>query len=468
MREKFASRLGFIFLSAGSAIGLGNVWRFPYVAGQNGGGWFVAIYLMSLVLIGLPVLVMEFAVGRASQRSIICSHETITPQKPLWRVHGVAGLLGCTMLMMFYTTVTGWMCIYFVKSALGAFNGMAPDAVGAEFSNMLASPVYMSVATLGVTLVSAAVCSVGLQRGVERVTKWMMLCLLALIVVLAANSILLDARNTGGAGVKFFLMPDFGKVQTVGLAKVVAAAMNQAFFTLSLGIGSMLVFGSYIGRERSLLGEGIHVGMLDTVVAISAGLIVIPACFAYGVNPGQGTGLVFATLPNVFLHMPFGRLWGSLFFLFMCFAALTTVIAVFEAILACLMERFGWSRVKAGILTGLGVAALSFPCVLGFNVWSAFRPLGKGSCVLDLEDFVVSNLLLPLGGIAFALYCSHRFGWGWKGFVEEANEGKGLKIPSGRSFAASAVRVYCAYLLPLAVLLVFILGIVAKFRTPAQ
>ena len=464
MREKFASRLGFIFLSAGSAIGLGNVWRFPFVAGQNGGGWFVAIYLVCLLLIGLPVLVMEFAVGRASQRSIVRSHETITPEKPLWRIHGAAGLFGCTVLMMFYTTVTGWMCIYFVKSALGVFGGMTAESVGAEFPKMLADPLSMSVAMLAVTLVSAAVCSVGLQRGVERVTKWMMLCLLALIVVLAANSIVLDARNTGGAGVKFFLMPDFGRVRAVGLVKVVAAAMNQAFFTLSLGVGSMLVFGSYIGRDRSLLGEGLHVGLLDTLVAISAGLIVIPACFAYGVNPGHGTGLIFATLPNVFLHMPFGRLWGSLFFLFMCFAALTTVIAVFEAILACLMERFGWNRRKAGVVTGLGVSVLSFPCVLGFNVWSAFRPFGEGSCVLDLEDFVVSNLLLPLGGVAFALYCSHRFGWGWKGFVEEANEGNGLKIPDGRSFAADAVRFYCAYVLPLAVLLVFVLGIVSKFR----
>jgi len=468
VREKFATRLGFIFLSAGSAIGLGNVWRFPSVAGQNGGAWFVAMYLLSLLLLGLPVLVMEFAVGRASQRSIVRCHETITPQKPFWRVHGVAGLLGCTMLMMFYTTVTGWMCIYFVKSALGAFDGMASEAVVAEFPKMLSSPISMSVAMLFVTLASAAVCSVGLQKGVERVTKWMMLCLLALIVVLAANSILLDARNTGGAGLKFFLMPDFGKVREVGLTKVVAAAMNQAFFTLSLGVGSMLIFGSYIGRERALLGEGVHVGLLDTVVAISAGLIVIPACFAYGVNPGTGPGLIFLTLPNVFLHMPLGRLWGSLFFLFMCFAALTTVIAVFEAILACLMELFGWSRLKAGIVTGLGVSVLSLPCVLGFNVWSAFRPFGEGSCVLDLEDFVVSNLLLPLGGIAFALYCCHRFGWGWKGFLAEANEGEGPKVPAGRSFAANAVRLYCAYVLPLAVLLVFILGLVSKFRPQLQ
>jgi len=462
MRETLASRIGFIFLSAGSAIGLGNVWRFPYIAGQNGGGWFVAIYLVCLLLIGLPILAMEFAVGRASRRSIVRSHEMVTPEKPLWRLHGAAGLFGCSLLMMFYTTVTGWMLIYFVKSASGVFGGMTAEAVGAEFPKMLQSPLPMSVAMLSVTLLSSVVCSIGLRRGAERVTKWMMVCLLLLIVVLAANSLILDIMNTGGSGVKFFLMPDFAKVKSAGVAKVVAAAMNQAFFTLSLGIGSMLIFGSYVGRERTILGEGIHVGMLDTVVAISAGLIVIPACFAYGVNPGQGPGLIFATLPNVFLHMPLGRLWGSLFFLFMSFAALTTVIAVFEAILAGLMDYFGWSRLKAGIVTGLGISVLSFPCILGFNVWSAFCPFGEGSCVLDLEDFVVSNLLLPLGGVAFALYCCHRFGWGWKGFVSEANAGEGVKIPEGRAITAKAVRIYCAYILPTVVMLIFILGIVDK------
>ncbi len=464
MRERLASRLGFIFLSAGSAIGLGNVWRFPYMVGQNGGGWFVAIYLACLVLLGLPILVMEFAVGRAAQRSIARCHEMVTPDKPLWRAHGVAGLLGCSLLMMFYTTVTGWMNIYFVKSAAGAFDGLTAEAVGAEFQRMLASPLPMSAAMISVTLVSMAVCVIGLRKGVERVTKWMMLCLLVLIVALAANSLFLDIRNTGGTGAGFYLMPDFARMKSIGVVKVVTEAMNQAFFTLSLGIGSMLIFGSYIGRDRTLLGEGFHVAVLDTAVAISAGLIIIPACFAYNVNPGQGQGLIFVTLPNVFLHMPLGRLWGSLFFVFMSFAALTTVIAVFEGILASLMEYFGWSRVKAGIATGAGVAVFSLPCVFGFNLWSEFHPLGKGSCVLDLEDFIVSNLLLPLGGLAFVFYCCHRFGWGWKDFLGEANAGEGVKVPSGRSFAANALRLYCAYLLPAAVLLVFVLGMVDRFR----
>lgn len=464
MRERLASRLGFIFLSAGSAIGLGNVWRFPYMVGQNGGGWFVAIYLACLVLLGLPILVMEFAVGRAAQRSIARCHEMVTPDKPLWRAHGVAGLLGCSLLMMFYTTVTGWMNIYFVKSAAGAFDGLTAEAVGAEFPRMLASPLPMSAAMLSVTLVSTVVCAIGLRRGVERVTKWMMLCLLVLIVALAANSLFLDIRNTGGTGVSFYLMPDFARMKSIGIVKVVTEAMNQAFFTLSLGIGSMLIFGSYIGRDRTLLGEGLHVALLDTAVAISAGFIIIPACFAYGVNPGHGTGLIFVTLPNVFLNMPLGRLWGSLFFMFMSFAAMTTVIAVFEGILACLMEYFGWGRVKAGVVTGVGVAVLSLPCVFGFNLWSEFHPLGKGSCVLDLEDFIVSNLLLPLGGLSFVFYCCHRFGWGWKGFLGEANAGEGMKLPSGRSVAATAVRLYCAYLLPAAVLLVFVLGLVDRFK----
>ena len=463
MRETFASRIGFIFLSAGSAIGLGNVWRFPYVAGRNGGAWFVAMYLASLLLVGLPILVMEFAAGRASRQSIARCHEAITPRKRLWRAHGVAGFLGCTALMMFYTTVTGWMVLYFLKIASGSFEGMPAEAVGGEFRSMLGDPVSMSAAMLAVTLFAAVVCSVGLRRGVERVTKWMMLCLLLLIVVLAANSIVLDTANAGGAGVGFFLKPDFAKVKETGIANVAAAAMNQAFFTLSLGVGSMEIFGSYAGKDRTLLGEGIHVVALDTVVAISAGLIVIPACFAYGVDPGEGPGLVFVTLPNVFRAMPLGRLWGSLFFVFMSFAALTTVIAVFEAILASLMEYFGWSRVKAGAITGIGVAVLSMPCVLGFNLWSAFRPFGNGSCVLDLEDFAVSNILLPLGGLAFSLYCCHRFGWGWKGFLDEANAGEGPKIPSADSFAARAVRLYCAYALPVVVLLVFALGLADKF-----
>jgi neurotransmitter:Na+ symporter, NSS family len=457
-REKLASRIGFIFLSAGCAIGLGNVWRFPYIAGQNGGGAFVALYLVALALIGLPILLMEFTTGRAAQRSIARLHETLTPEKKAWRVHGLLGFCGNILLMMFYTTVTGWMLIYFVRMVSGAFDGLAPDAVGAAFGGMLGSPGVMSVAMVLVTVAATAVCVVGLQKGVERVTKWLMLCLLVLIVVLAANSVVLDLRNSGGAGLRFYFVPDLARMKSVGVVKVVTEAMNHAFFTLSLGIGAMSIFGSYIGRDRTLLGESLHVCVLDTLVAVSAGVIIIPACFAYGVHPGQGPGLIFATLPNVFNNMPLGRLWGALFFVFMSCAALTTVIAVFENILACLRDFFGWTRRTAGLVTGVALLFLALPCLLGFNVLSGFQPFGAGSCVLDLEDFLVSNLILPLGGIAFALYCCHRFGWGWKNFLAEANAGTGPKFPN-------ALRVYCAYVLPVFVVVIFTLGLLDKFAT---
>ncbi|MDE3274527.1 MAG: sodium-dependent transporter, partial [Verrucomicrobiota bacterium] len=327
---------------------------------------------------------------------------------------------------------------------------------GAAFGGMLGDPWTMVAAMLAATAAATCVCVAGLQKGVERVTKGLMLCLLALIVVLAANSVWLDAKNSGSAGLKFYLVPDFARMKSVGVVKVVVEAMNHAFFTLSLGIGSMSIFGSYIGRDRALLGETLHVCLLDTLVAVSAGLIIIPACFAYGVHPGQGPGLIFTTLPNVFNDMPLGRLWGSLFFVFMSCAALTTVIAVFENILACLMDAFGWSRRRAGLVTGGALVFLALPCLLGFNVWGAFQPFGAGSCVLDLEDFLVSNLILPIGGISFALYCSHRFGWGWRNFLAEANTGRGPRVPS-------ALRVYCAYVLPAIVVALFILGLVDRF-----
>ena len=358
--------------------------------------------------------------------------------------------------MMFYTTVTGWMLIYFARMASGAFVGLDAAAVGAAFGGMLGDPLTMAAAMLVVTAASTCVCVAGLQKGVERVTKGLMLCLLVLIVVLAVNSLCLDAKNSGSAGLAFYLVPDFARMKSVGVVKVVVEAMNHAFFTLSLGIGSMSIFGSYIGRDRTLLGETLHVCLLDTLVAISAGVIIIPACFAYGVHPGQGPGLIFTTLPNVFNDMPLGRLWGSLFFVFMSCAALMTVIAVFENILACLMDAFGWSRRRAGLVTGGALVFLALPCLLGFNVWGAFQPFGAGSCVLDLEDFLVSNLILPLGGLAFALYCCHHFGWGWRNFLAEANTGRGPRVPS-------ALRVYCAYVLPLLVVVIFVLGLVDKF-----
>jgi len=453
MREKLSSRLGFILLSAGCAIGIGNVWRFPYVTGQSGGGWFVLLYLFFLISLGLPVMVMEFAVGRAAQRSIAGAHAVLTPGRPAWRLHGAAGTLGLVLLMMFYTTVSGWMVLYFLKTVAGTFVGQSPEAIGSAFGSMLADPVQQTAATVCVCFGSVAVCAFGLQGGLERVTKGMMLALLALIVVLAVNSVFLDGAEKG---LRFYLVPDFARMRSVGLGTVVANAMNQAFFTLSLGIGAMTIFGSYIGRERTLLGEAAHVTVLDTVVALCAGLIVIPACFAYGVEPGQGPGLIFVTLPNVFNHMPGGRLWGSLFFLFMCFAALSTVLAVFEAIIASVRDYAGWSRRRASALVAAAMPLLSLPCVFGFNVWSRFQPLGKGSCVLDLEDFLVSDLLLPLGALAFAFYCAHRFGWGWRRFLDESNAGCGLRFPVG-------LRVYCGYVLPLVILSVFAVGLVRRF-----
>ena len=459
MREKLASRLGFILLSAGCAIGLGNVWRFPYIAGKNGGGGFLVLYLICLALVGLPILVMEFAVGRASGRSLISAHATLTPEKRGWRVHGVAGAIGNFVLMMFYTTVTGWMLIYFCKFLNGTFTPLSPEGIGGEFSAMLASPGVMTVAMLAVAAFSAAVCLGGLQRGVERMTKYLMLALLVLIVILAANSVRLDAADGDAEGLRFFLVPDLARMRAAGFVNVLVEAMNQAFFTLSLGIGAMTIFGSYIGRERSLAGEALHVAALDTAVAVAAGIIIIPACFAYNIDPWQGPGLVFVTLPNVFNHMPLGRLWGALFFAFMSCAALTTVIAVFECIIASLMDALGWTRRRAAVFAGIGSAIAGLPCVLGFNLWSAFTPLGAGSCVLDLEDFIVSDLMLPLGGVAFTIYCATRYGWGWKGFIAEAEEGRGLRLPGNR-----LCRIYCACILPLVVFSLFALGIYNRFR----
>ena len=459
MREKLGSRLGFILLSAGCAIGLGNVWRFPYIAGQNGGGWFVALYLVCLALIGLPVLMMEFATGRAALHSLARIHETLTSEKKPWRAHGVAGAIGNIMLMMFYTTVTGWMLIYFVRMASGAFSGLKTEAIALAFGGMLGDAEVMTIAMLIVTVIATFVCMSGLQKGVERVTKWLMLCLLVLIVALAVNSIWLDARDGDPSGLKFFLVPDFARMRSVGIVKVITEAMNQAFFTLSLGIGAMAIFGSYIGKERTLLGEAVHVAVLDTIVAIAAGVIIIPACFAYNVNPGQGPGLIFVTLPNVFNNMPFGQLWGTLFFVFMFFAALTTVIAVFECVLASLRDYFGWERRQAALMTGIVLAFLALPCVFGFNLWSEFQPFGEGSCVLDLEDFIVSNLLLPLGGLVFVLYCTRRCGWGWDKFLAEVNTGVGPKLP-----VVKALKFYCAYILPVVVLVIFALGLYDKFK----
>jgi len=452
-RERLASRLGFILLSAGCAIGIGNVWRFPYICGQNGGGWFVAIYLFFLVILGVPVMVMEFAAGRAAQKSITALHGVLAPKRRWWGIHGWAGLAGNVILMMFYTTVAGWMLIYFVRMADGSFAGLDAAGVGGAFGEMLGDWKTMTMAMLFASLSAAGVCACGLQKGLERVTKLMMLALMVLIVALAVRSVTLDGA---GKGLDFYLVPDFARMRSVGIRKVIVEAMNHAFFTLSLGIGAMAIFGSYIAKSHTLLKEAVHVAVLDTVVAISAGLIIFPACFAYGVEPGQGPGLIFVTLPNVFNQMPLGRLWGALFFLFMSFAAMTTVFAVFETILAGLMDGFGWTRRKAAAALSAAIPLLSMPCILGFSVWGGFRPFGEGSCVLDLEDFVVSDLLLPLGALAFALFCCHRYGWGWEKFLAETNAGDGVKFPP-------SLRIYCGYALPVIIFIVFALGLYRRF-----
>ncbi len=440
-REKLGTRLGFILLSAGCAIGIGNVWKFPYLVGQNGGGVFVLVYLFFLLVLGIPVMTMEFATGRAAAKSPVKMYQKLTPEKKGWQIHGVACLVGNVILMMFYTTVAGWMLLFFVKTAAGTFEGADPEAVGAAFNNMLGDPVQMMIAMAVIVIVGFFVCSLGLQGGIEKVTKVMMILLLVIMVVLAVNSIFLPG---GKEGLSFYLLPDLGRMRAVGMKDVVLAAMNQAFFTLSLGIGSMAIFGSYIGKEHSLLGESINVALLDTFVAIVSGLIIFPACFAYGVEPGAGPGLIFVTLPNIFNHMPLGRLWGSLFFVFMTFAAFSTVIAVFENIMACIMDLTGWNRTKTGLFCTATMLILSLPCLLGFNVLSSITPMGEGTGIMDLEDFIVSNILLPGGSLVFVLYCTQRFGWGWESFQEEANMGRGAKI-------AGWMRPYMTYLLPLIV-----------------
>lgn len=448
-RERLGSRLGFILLSAGCAIGIGNVWKFPYITGLYGGGAFVLIYFLCLIVIGVPVLTMEFAVGRASQKSPVRLYQKLEPEGSKWHLHGYAALAGNYLLMMFYTSVAGWMLQYFVKTASGQFEGA--DATGVEtiFVKMLGEPVSMMIFMGIVVALGGLVCSRGLQNGLEKITKFMMLALLAIMVVLAVNSILLDG---GAEGLRFYLLPDFDRMMEIGVGKVIVGAMNQAFFTLSLGIGAMAIFGSYIGKERSLMGEAVNVAVLDTFVAVTSGLIIFPACYAYGVQPDSGPSLIFITLPNIFNNIPMGRLWGSLFFIFMSFAALSTVFTVFENIMSCTMDLFGWTRKKTCLVNSILIFLLSLPCVLGFNVWSGFQPLGPGTGIMDLEDFMVSNLLLPLGSLIYVLFCVTRYGWGWDKFVAEANEGTGLKV-------ANWMRPYMTFVLPAIVLVIFLMGI---------
>lgn len=449
-REQLGSRLGFILLSAGCAIGIGNVWKFPYMVGQYGGGAFVLIYLFFLVILGIPVMTMEFAMGRAGQRSPARLYQQLEPKGSKWHLHGYVAMAGNYILMMFYTSVAGWMLDYFVRTAGGQFVGADTDGVAAQFSQMLGDPLRMALFMGIIVVLGFLVCSFSLQKGLERITKWMMVALLVIMVVLAINSV---CTAGGSQGLRFYLVPDLARMKKVGIGNVVAGAMNQAFFTLSLGIGAMAIFGSYIGKERALMGESARVAALDTLVALCSGLIIFPACFAYGVQPDSGPSLIFITLPNIFNHMPLGRVWGSLFFVFMSFAAFSTVLGVFENIVSCTMDLSGWSRKKACLFNGILMLLLSMPCVLGFNVLSKFQPLGPGTGVLDLEDFVVSNLLLPLGSLIFIFFCTSRYGWGWKNFTKEANSGKGLKVQRW-------MRGYMCYVLPVLVAVILVLGLI--------
>ncbi|MBO5228353.1 MAG: sodium-dependent transporter [Lachnospiraceae bacterium] len=453
-RESLSSRLGFILLSAGCAIGIGNVWKFPYMTGQNGGGAFVLVYLFFLIVMGVPMLTMEFAIGRASRKSPLLACKVLEKPGQKWHWHGVMAMIGNYMLMMFYTTVAGWMLHYFVATAKGSFVGLDVAGVNNVYKDMLGEPGTMTFWMILVVILGFLICSMGVEKGVEKITKVMMLALLGLIVILAVNSIKLEG---GLEGLKFYLLPDFDRMKDIGIANVIVGAMNQAFFTLSLGIGSMAIFGSYIGKEHSLAGESIRVCVLDTFVAITAGLIIFPACSAFGVNADSGPNLIFITLPNIFNNMTGGRIWGSLFFLFMSFAALSTVIAVFENILSCFMDLTGLSRKKSAVINAVLMIILSLPCVLGFNVLSGINPLGAGTNIMDLEDFFVSNIFLPIGSLVYLLFCTSRVGWGWKNFTEEANTGKGIKMPN-------AIRFYVSYILPVIIVIIFLVGLNNVFK----
>ena len=448
-RESFGSRLGFLLVSAGCAIGIGNVWRFPYITGRNGGGYFVLFYLLCLVIMGIPVLTMELAVGRASRRSAVLAYRSLEKPGAKWHIHGWLCLAGCCLLMMYYTTVTGWMISYFARFAGGVFHsGMEAEEVSAVFGQLLSSPAEMGILAVAVVAVGFLVCSFGLQKGLERISKGMMLALLALILVLVLHSLTLPGA---AEGMKFYLLPSLDSIRANGLGNLIMDAMNQAFFTLSLGIAAMEIFGSYMSGEHSLPGEAARICALDTFVALMAGAIIFPACFSYGIAPNDGASLIFQTLPPVFVNMTGGRLWGALFFLFMIFASFSTVLAVFENILAISMDTFGWSRRKASLVWGVLLAVLSLPCVFGFNLWGSFTPIpGKG--VLDSEDFLVSNLLLPVGSLLYLLFCVSKWGWGFDRYLAEANRGKGWKL-------SPRLKPYFQFVLPVLIILILLQGL---------
>ncbi len=453
-RESFGSRLGFILISAGCAIGLGNVWRFPYIVGQYGGAAFLLIYFLFLFIFGLPIMTMEFSVGRASRRSVAGAFRVLEPKGTKWHLFGGVGVVGNYLLMMFYTTVTGWMFIYFFKMLFGDFEGKGTVEVGAMYGEVTGNALLTVGAMVLSVVLGLAICSLGFQKGVEKITKVMMLALLAIISLLAIRAVTLPGA---GEGLRYYLVPDFGRLVAEGLGEAIFAAMGQAFFTLSIGMGSMAIFGSLLGRERRLLGESISVALLDTFVAFVAGLVVIPACFAYGIEPAAGPGLIFKTLPNVFNDMPGGRIWGSLFFLFMIFAAISTVVAVFENIVNFGMELGGWSRKKSCLINVGLVILLSLPCALGFNLLSGIAPLGEGTTIMDLEDFVISNNILPLGSLVYVLFCTlGKRGWGWEKFLEEANAGEGPRFPRW-------LYGYAKYALPVILLAIWVQGYITTF-----
>lgn len=449
-RESFGSRLGFLLVSAGCAIGIGNVWRFPYVCGENGGGVFVLFYLLFLLIMGVPVLTMELAVGRASRKSAVLGYKELEKPGSKWHIHGWFCILGCALLMMYYTTVCGWMVSYFVKFATGAFNGVVgTDAVSGVFGTLLDNPLEMGGYMLAVVVLGFFLCSRGLQGGLEKISSVMMVSLLLLIMVLAGHSLFLPGAKEG---LSFLLLPDFGRASEQGLLNVITAAMNQSFFTLSLGIAAMEIFGSYMSKQHTLGGEAIRICCLDTFVALMSGFIIFPACFSFDITPDAGPQLIFMTLPNVFVNMAGGRLWGALFFLFMTFASFTTVIAVFENLIAFCMDMFGWKRGKTALIWGVAIAVLSLPCVLGYNVWSDLHLIG-GRDVLDSEDFLVSNLLLPIGSLIYLLFCVTKFGWGFDNYIAEANTGSGFKMPRW-------LKPYFQFILPLLILAILINGLV--------
>ena len=452
-RENLGSRLGFIMLSAGCAIGIGNVWRFPYMVGQNGGGLFVLIYLVFLVILGVPVMTMEYAMGRATRKSILPAYRELEPKGSKWHIMGYFAIVGNYVLLMFYSIVSGWILRYFWLMVTGTFVGADKELITAEFGKMMGSPSILLLFMLITMFITVTVCQAGLQNGVERITKVMMMALIAIMVVLGIHSLLLPGASEG---VAFYLLPNPENFMKAGVRNVVYGALNQSFFTLSLGMGGMLIFGSYIGKEHSLAGEAVVVAALDTFVAIVAGLITIPACFTYGIAPDSGPSLIFLTLPSVFANLPGGRFWGSLFFLFLYFAALSTMIGVFENDVSFSIDLFGMERRKAAFFAGIIITLGSVPCALGFNVWSAFQPLKAGNCIMDLEDFFVSNLVLPIGSLVCCLFCTWKYGWGFENYLKEANTGEGLKI-------SPALKFYFKYILPLIIGFLVTYGLVTYF-----